>query len=274
MKKILRASVNALPLAVRHGLKHIPGIALLQRWVVNRVISGEPFVHTINAGPASGLHFEVTLPDDKAIWAGTFEPEFSQVLARTVQPGDVCYDIGGYRGYMSGVFALAGAGRVIIFEPLPANIASLKRLIELNPNLPLQLEARAIGNLDGKVVFKIMPDSSMGKLEDSSFQPDKAIAGEIRVDISKLDTLVFQQKLAPPRVVKIDVEGTEVNVLDGAIRTLNEYHPKLLIEAHSEALSLLCQQRLAAWGYQVRQLEPEIKDPQQARHLAADPKAS
>src|ERR1700722_2389938 len=140
MKQFLRASVNALPLSVRHWIRHIPGVAALQRWLVNRFLSGESFVHTINAGPACGLRFEVTLPADKAIWAGTFEPEFSQTLHDSVHPDDICYEIGGYRGYMSGVFALAGASRVIVFEPLPDNIVRLQRLLDLNPNLPLQLK--------------------------------------------------------------------------------------------------------------------------------------
>src|ERR1035437_3995460 len=109
MKTLLRNSVNLLPASTRHWIKHIPGVAAGQRWVVKHLLSGEPFVHVINAGPACGLRFEVTLPDDKAIWAGTFEPEFSQMLHDAVRQGDVCYDIGGYRGYMSGVFALAGA---------------------------------------------------------------------------------------------------------------------------------------------------------------------
>ena len=54
MKEVLRKSVNLIPLRARHGIKHLPGIAAGQRWLVNRVLSGEPFVHTINAGPARG----------------------------------------------------------------------------------------------------------------------------------------------------------------------------------------------------------------------------
>src|SRR6185437_16753152 len=102
MQKLLQMSVNALPYRLRQHIRHIPGIAAFQRLVVNRVIAGTPFVHVINAGPAAGLRFEVLLPQDKAIWAGTYEPEFTRALVDKVGPGDVCYDIGGYRGYMTG----------------------------------------------------------------------------------------------------------------------------------------------------------------------------
>ena len=271
MKKLFRASVNALPLSVRHWIRHIPGVAVSQRWLVNRVLCGEPFVHLINAGPACGLRFEVTLPDDKAIWAGTFEPEFSQTLHDAVRRGDVCYDIGGYRGYMSGVFALAGASRVIVFEPLPDNIARLNRLAQLNPQLPLQVEAMAVGATDGEVHFKVMPDQSMGKLADSRFQAERTASFEIPVRLTRLDTCVFERGLPRPNLMKIDVEGAEADVLDGAARTLKECRPRILIEAHSELLADLCRQKLEPLGYQLRQFENGRLETQQPRHLLAEP---
>ncbi len=274
MKKLLRASVNALPASTRHWIKHIPGVAAGQRWLVRRVLSGEPFVHVINAGPANGLRFEVTLPDDKAIWSGTFEPEFSQTLHDAVHPGDVCYDIGGYRGYMSGVFALAGASRVIVFEPLPDNLARLKRLAELNPQLPLQIEPMAVGRTDGEVRFKIMPDQSMGKLADSTFQVERTTALEIPVQLTRLDTCIFEHGLPRPSLMKIDVEGAEADVLDGAARTLKEFHPRILIEAHSELLAEHCTERLRGLGYQIHQLEPGRLEPENPRHLLAEPPES
>lgn len=271
MKKLLRKSVNLLPASSRSWIKHIPGIAAGQRWLVSNVLSGGPFVHTINAGPASGLHFEIVLPDDKAIWAGIVEPEFSQTLHDFVRKGDVCYDIGGYRGYMSGVMALAGASRVIVFEPLPDNLARLQRLCELNPNLPLQIEEMAVGRTDCETTFLIMPDESMGKIVSSPFQSGRGTAREIPVRLARLDTLVFKRRLPRPNLMKIDAEGTEADVLNGAARTLAECRPRILIEAHSEELSRACEKKLAAIGYKIRQLEKIVTDPLQARHLAAEP---
>jgi FkbM family methyltransferase len=269
MKSLLRRSVNLLPIRSRGWIRHIPLLGFAQRWLVNNVISGEAFVHTINAGPARRLRFEVTLPEDKAIWAGMFEPEFSNALHNAVRIGDVCYDIGGYRGYMSGVFALAGASKVIVFEPLPANVAQLKRLRELNPALPLQIEELAVGKTDGQVHFKVMPDQSMGKLANSAFQATRSALHEIPVWLARLDTCVFERGLPKPNVIKIDVEGAEVDVLDGAIRMLKECRPEILIEAHSESLASQCSQRLMMLGYDVRQLEKGNVESQQPRHLLA-----
>jgi FkbM family methyltransferase len=270
MKALLRASVNVLPMWLRQSIKHIPGLAATQRWIVSNTLSGEPFVHTINAGPAAGLRFEVTLPEDKAIWAGTFEPEFSQALRDATRKGDVCYDIGGYRGYMSGVFALAGASRVIAFEPLPENIARLKRLLELNPQLPIQIEQTAIGSTDGETHFKIMSDQSMGKLAGSSFQAERDFERDVVVQIARLDTFVFERNLTPPHLIKIDVEGAEADVIEGACRTLSEFRPKILLEAHSEALAALCRQKLEELGYQLRELQEHPVSHEGTRHLMAE----
>jgi hypothetical protein len=115
MRVFLQNSVNYLPAPLRPWVRYVPGVAALQRLLVDRVLAGKTFLHTINAGPAAGLRFEVTLPLDKAVWAGTYEPAFALAIARRVRPGDVCYDIGAYRGYMTGVMAIAGASKVFAF---------------------------------------------------------------------------------------------------------------------------------------------------------------
>lgn len=269
LKSFLRSSVNLLPAGARGWVKHIPVVAGVQRWLVNRVLSSEPFVHTINAGPASGLHFEITLPQDKAIWAGTFEPVFAEELRRGIRPGDVCFDIGGYRGYMSGVMALASAKAVVVFEPLPDNVTAIERLVALNPALNISVCQVAVGRSDGRTSFTVMPDRSMGKLKGSSFQADVHGQASIDVELAQLDTLVYGRGLPKPTVMKIDVEGAEVDVLCGAQRVLAEGRPKLFIEAHSAALADECTRLLVPLGYSVTQIEAEELAPEATRHLVA-----
>ena len=211
MKKLLRESVNFLPPGVRTRIKYLPGIAALQRWLVGRIISGGSFLHTINAGPAAGLRFEITLPLDKAIWAGSYEPEFARAIARQFKHGDVCYDIGGYRGYMAGVMALAGASRVLTFEPLPMNQNALRRLCQLNPALPIELIPMAVGDVDGLTILKVMAELSMGKLNSSSFQAEFAFQDKIEVGIRSIDMQVTTGTISPLDLIKVDVEGAELD---------------------------------------------------------------
>jgi len=130
-------------------------------------------LHIINAGPAKGLVYPISLPFDKAIWTGTYETELAKAVANSVNHGDVCYDIGAYRGFFSGVFGLAGASHVVAFEPFPENCAQLQRLFANNPGLPLTFEQVAVGSENGIAEFNVMPDSSIGKasIEQLSTRP-------------------------------------------------------------------------------------------------------
>src|SRR6266480_2084709 len=161
---VLRKSVSLVPWRMRGAIKKLPLVAPLQRWLLTRFLDGREFVHTVDAGPASGLEYPITLPDDKGIWTGTYELELATAIAGAVRRGDVCFDCGGWRGFFSGVMALAGASRVFAFEPLPANVAQLRKVIALNPDLPITLIEAAVAEQSGPLEFVVMPQSSMGKL--------------------------------------------------------------------------------------------------------------
>jgi FkbM family methyltransferase len=271
VKSLLQVSVNILPYRARCWIKHMPGFAASQRWVLRHFLEGHPFVHTVNVGPAAGLRFEVTLPHDKAVWTGTYEHEFTRAIIEHVRPGDICFDIGGYRGYISGVMALGGALKVLVFEPLPANQQAVRRLCELNPHLPINLVTVALGAVDETAFLKIMPDSSMGKLAKSSFQADATAVGEIPVMVRRIDSLVQSREIPSPNVVKIDVEGAEVDVVSGALETLRTSRPTVFLEAHSAELEKACSQQFLRLGYKIRRIETDTLGEGSARHLVCLP---
>jgi hypothetical protein len=117
-----------------------------------------------------------------------------------------------------------------------------------------------------------MPDRSMGKLACSSFQSSGQSSGEIEVAIRKIDTLLNEQGFSPPDVIKIDVEGAEVEVLNGAIHALTGFRPVVFLEAHSAALEHACSQLLRQAGYNVRKLGRGLIADEQARHLVCIPR--
>jgi FkbM family methyltransferase len=269
LRAAVGASVNFVPYRLRQWIRHVPGVAPLQRLVIGRVLNGHAFAHRINGGPAAGLAFEVTLPVDKAIWTGTYERVFAEVLAGAVKRGGVCYDIGGYRGYMAGVMAAAGASQVVVFEPLPANQQAIRRLCTLNPTLPVELLCLAVGKEDGLAHLAMMPDRSMAKLATSPFQPDADALDEIEVRLRTIDALVREATIPPPDLVKIDVEGAECDVLAGAAETLRRWRPTVLLEAHSGSLEDECACTLRSLGYPVRRVGPPPRGEDHTRHLLA-----
>ncbi len=65
----------------------------------------------------------------------------------------------------------------------------------------------------------------------------------------RLDTVVREEKLPPPDVIKIDVEGAEALLLRGAAGTLSERGPRLVVELHGAAVAREVLELLHAWGY-------------------------
>ena len=190
IKNLVIKLVDKIPFSLRSRIKNIPGLKQVQSFLLKRWINNEEFVATISGGPAKGLIFPVQMPQDKLMWVGTFELEFAQALHQYVQPGWVCYDIGGYKGYYAGIMALKGAAEVFVFEPMPANAEKIKKMIELNDALPIRLKQLAVSDTTGKTVFKLMPEETMGKLEASSFQQEDKEITQLTVDSITLDELI------------------------------------------------------------------------------------
>lgn len=269
VQALLKKSISLVPWRFRNAVKSIPFIAPLQRWLLERFLEGREFVHTVDAGPARGLNYPIKLPEDKGIWLGTYELELATQIAAAVQPGDICLDVGGWHGFFGGVMALAGAERVFIFEPLPANIAQIRRMMQLNPQLSLDLIDAAVGDKDGTIEFCVMRDSSMGKVANSSFQQENQSHRQIQVRVTTLDQWSNRGTDVAPSVIKIDVEGAELLVLRGGHELLAARKPRLFIEAHSHSLAGDCQQLLEQLDYDVHTLESSERE---ICHLVASPR--
>lgn len=273
--QILSVVLALVPFSLRTRIHRIPGLAPLQRMIIDRIGSGKSFEHRINAGPAEGLVFRVQLPDDKLYWAGHWEADVTEALAKLVRPGAVCCDVGGHRGFMSGVMALNGAGEVHCFEPNPANIEKIKDLQGLNPYLAIKLHTCAIGADDGQVTFEVLPDAAMGKIAGSEFQFGIIGAERVTVSLRTLDNLHANGTLPAPDLVKIDIEGAEFDALMGAANLISTYRPSLLIEVHTHALFEKCAGWLRLHDYELSVIQQPlatiIADDFRVCHLLACP---
>ena len=138
------------------------------------------------------------------------------------------------------------APKILAFEPDPENIKLLEKTLN-QANLPnLEIFNCALSNRVGEVSFfqdnlTSATGSVAGKEKPWIEQYLKGFANEIRVKTETLDSFLLEDKT--PSLVKIDVEGHEVNVLQGGKNTLAKAKPLLIIESfppkQSTVLSLL-----------------------------------
>jgi FkbM family methyltransferase len=186
-------------------------------------------------GPLRGKRW-ITGSSTHGCWLGTYELDTQQVLAQIVRPGMICYDCGANAGYFTLLMSvLTGpSGKVLAFEPDPSNVRHLDEHLRVNRIENAVVYPIALSNSDGITRFE--GNGSMGHI---------SAEGELSVKCRRLDSL----QLPPPDVMKIDVEGAEADLLDGADELLRSYRPTLLISMHMPIHLIV--DRLALFGYQV-----------------------
>jgi len=181
---------------------------------------------------------------------GTTEPDVQAALDMLLRPGMTVYDIGANVGFhaLSAARRIGPDAKVICFEPLPENAKQIDYNAASNNFTNIQVITTALGSAEGEAAFWTSKQPTWGKLASVGKKPDK-FAKEVKVKIRRLDTLVDDLKLPPPVLIKMDVEGAEMDVLEGARHTLECYHPTLLIEAHGTNAAI--ENFLVAIGYRV-----------------------
>ena len=143
------------------------------------------------------------------------------------------YDIGANDGVFSRAFA--GLYSVAyLFEADPTTSARLKTLLSPAAFPDALVVECALGDSPGEMLLYRYSDDSFNTLYPrTEFELDHyhlETAGEVRVPVRRLDDVVAQEGLEPPRGIKIDVEGAELGVLQGAVSTLSRHHPWIVVE--------------------------------------------
>jgi FkbM family methyltransferase len=151
------------------------------------------------------------------------EPELAMLRA-LVRPGCTAVDVGANRGFYS--YALASiAGRVEAFEPIPEMVAFNRAKARRN----VRVHEIALSDREGRAPFYIPRTGEggqahlLGNLGNVHRTDD---LDRIEVRLATLDSFGFEDV----GFIKIDVEGSELDVVEGARRTIARDRPNLLIE--------------------------------------------
>jgi FkbM family methyltransferase len=179
--------------------------------------------------------------------SGRWEPYVKDILDKQVKWNDVIVDVGANIGIYAVPLAKR-ASKVIAFEPHPKTSEILRRNIDANNAHNVILLKKLAGDSKRKVSYRLSVDpqesgvvSALDKETDSIVETecidlDSALAIEHRIDW-----------------LLIDVEGFELDVLNGAKRLLQKHSPQIIFESHSQdsagVINLLEKQ-----GYSVRQI--------------------
>ncbi|WP_158295512.1 FkbM family methyltransferase [Crenalkalicoccus roseus] len=166
--------------------------------------------------------------------------EIHAVAAAILPPDGVAMDVGANIGLSVLAFAdLLPRGRVIAVEPAPRTAEALRRTIALNGlEERVAVEAVAVSAAPGEAAFNADAGHSAGSKLVTAGTMDRAALRPITVPVTTLDALAAAHGLERLDLVKVDVEGFEGDVLDGARETIARFRPAFLLEFN--AWTLLC----------------------------------
>lgn len=170
-------------------------------------------------------------------------------------PGAVAIDIGANIGNHSVYFGAFVAERVLAVEPNPTVLPILRRNIECNV-ANVRLFDCAVGESDarGRVVMPVNAVDNMGMARIVTVDGGDATAIPVRtVDALVAELASDGAAIGRVLVMKIDVEGMELDVLKGARATLERHRPHLFVEAWTAAELAALRAHLGSAGYVVLQ---------------------
>ncbi|MHB8589531.1 MAG: FkbM family methyltransferase [Candidatus Dormibacteraceae bacterium] len=168
-------------------------------------------------------------------WRHTYETEIDQLVRRHLRPGDVFIDVGANVGYFSLVAAqLVGPlGEVHSFEPDPRAHALLARSVVKNHLNNVWCHRVALWGEETRLTLIGLDDLAFRYVAKSD--PKRAELPAIAVRLDAYLEAIHVDK--PIRLVKIDVEGAEVEVIRGMSEVLRTDRPLLVVEAHDSTLA-------------------------------------
>jgi FkbM family methyltransferase len=150
------------------------------------------------------------------------------LLPRLVVPGTTVFDIGANDGvYTSHLSRLVGAeGLVIAVEPGRRAFCALRSLVKREQLRNVALHRNAAGAACGKLTLYVPDYTKIAQIECA----DHVSGPAETVPMTTVDNLVRRHKVAALSLMKVDVEGAELLVLEGAKDTLLRFRPGLILE--------------------------------------------
>ena len=221
-------------------------------------------VWTVQQGEAYGL--KLRLPQNLDYLYGSSEIPVQRALVEHLRPGRVFYDIGANMGFFSLIAArqVGASGSVHSFEPLTENAAHVRANAKLNQFENIHVHDVAVGGASRMEELHLTAWDGGIALGSSAIKTVAPLSTR-KVRVVELDQFVQDRGLLPPAVVKIDVEGAELEVMQGMAETIARAKPIIVYEVddgNSESFQRRWKELdeyIISFGYTVTHLEASYR---------------
>jgi len=195
-------------------------------------------------------------------------PERDDMLAAfiaSLEPGNIVYDVGGFVGWyaIAASQRIAPDGHVYSFEPVPETAQWLRRHLEINhAEKKVRVVEAACSHSLGMISMPVWPLGLASGNGLFDVHPRTEISPNyVEVLLLPLDEF-WKTSKASPDVIKIDVEGAELWVLEGARELLSHVRPMIFLEIHKfswhlfETTEKKLRYYLGALSYEILEIYP------------------
>lgn len=207
------------------------GKGLLIKLFIRPMLPAPPrsFLATLPLGGAIELQYRETI-GETILSLGAFERAETAWLCAHALPDSTAIDVGANVGVVTVQLArrMSSRGRVLACEPMPANVARLEHNIQMNSLENVETLPLALGSDEGTVQLYLGTDSASHSTTEvlEFWRADESV----RVQQTTLDSVWHDRGSPRVSVIKIDVEGGEIGVLQGGRELIAACAPFLLIE--------------------------------------------
>lgn len=165
---------------------------------------------------------------DIVMTSPAWEPYVQNVFI--LKKNDIIIDVGAHIGTYAIPIAnqIGESGKILAFEPNPRNAIVLKKNMELNKLKNITMFENAASDKN-QITNLILSDDPMLSMIGNDAEEEN-----IEIECVTLDSVYEKLKLEKIDWLKIDAEGSEINVIKGAKKILEKFHPKIIVEIRKE----------------------------------------
>ncbi len=162
---------------------------------------------------------------------GSYELPTVRFIRRLLRDGDTVFDIGAQIGYLTLMSKLARKGVTVwSFEPEKTNAIKLRENLSLNNFDMTHVVEKAVSNVSGSIRLYLSKDHNAGTHSTIPNESTIDVTRFVDLPAIRLDDFAKEQGISKLALIKIDVEGGELEVIEGAREVLHTLQPVVIAE--------------------------------------------
>lgn len=203
-------------------------------WISENVFDG--VTYTVRHGLLEGMRRKGGLGWAPAFLSGSLDSAELRFWRNLDLKDAVVYDVGAFCGMLTLFFA-RHAAHVVAYEPNSKNRARLLENIQLNELSNVTVRGVGAGSTQTTMVMSYDPLMGGGARLSKPQPGAQTVLRTEEITLTTLDEDRIAMNLPAPNLIKIDIEGWELEALKGAAETLGQFQPALFLEMHGDTLA-------------------------------------